>query len=137
MWKARALVVAFALLPALLSATPKQLWIAYYVRFVHAGHTDVIQSRALWTEGADLVAHGGHWKFHFLPKVSQITGDSGTLQFSVVPAKEPKKPEELQVELFMRDLPFQMGSLMESRYKDENFDFEVTFIVSPGSPGSP
>lgn len=133
MWKLRALVVALSLFPALLSAAPQQLRIAYYVRFAHAGHTDVIQSSSLWTEGSALVTYGGQWKFQFLPEVSPHTADSGMLRISVLPAKEPR-PEDLSVEIFVKDLPFQMGALMESRHKDDNFDFEFTFVVSPSPP---
>lgn len=127
----RKLALAILLLPTLASSTaPKQMWVAYHVRFEHMGHTEIAQSRSLWTEGTTIVTDVGKWQFLLEPRLDAQSGDSGLLRVSVQQANAPKVGAT-SGRVLDTDMPFQVGMLTERRQQDGNGDLELTLMVSP------
>ena len=105
--------------PVVQSASARQLWVAYYVHFTHQGQVETIQSRSLWTEGTDVIAHGGRWKFVFSPVFAQSSDSTGVLHLSVLPRNEPGTGRS-DSGYFEREVAFQIGQQSEDRYSDRS-----------------
>lgn len=131
MWITRALLAAtlFISVGECRADQPTSAWIAYYVRFQHDDHTNMVQSRSLWKEGADVVTYGGRWKFIFRPQFASEESEKSKLVFEVFP--ERTSDSDLALPLYRAELDFVVRELIEHKFKDDDRDVEMTFIVSP------